>query len=274
MTDTRCRFLELPVELRLLIYDFAVINARVITVGTAKLTGDDADVFQRQFGNKRSPFKGIPRECEPVVDGKFNSALLLDKAAVEVKPWTASPGNTTWPWTASKSLLSVNRKISREFRDRLASPPRRETSLFVNYPHGLHVLQTATPELLGQSRSVHLAGLYYPPTNDPYWTADRLRARPYLKQLVPPEYLPGDVVPDAIGQLSQLVKSSCGPDAPYPLEMLELRIYYPGHSYSAVFSESSPLAIALLNIPWGKIELLIYRGNHGIGEGCSSALCP
>lgn len=50
MTDSEhCPFLGLPAELRLLIYDFALLDAQVITIGSAELVGARPDIVHRLY---------------------------------------------------------------------------------------------------------------------------------------------------------------------------------------------------------------------------------
>lgn len=275
MVDTRCRILELPVELRLQIYEYAVLNARVITVGTAKLDGAAPDILYRKYGANRSPIKGIPCNSEPVVETRFNAELLSNKATIELTSSTPDPIHIS-PQTTYQSLILVNQQINDELESLFTVPVHRQTSLFVNYPHGLHVLQTTTPELMRQSRSVHLAGLYFPPDYTPPQSYPSRRSRHFHnRDPVQPKLpkLEGEVTSDAFGQLSRFVESMFGPHAPNPVEVLELRIYFPGDSYSTVWKADSPVAVALSNIATGMVDIVVYRGRDGNGGLRSHSVC-
>lgn len=258
MADTRCRFLELPCELRLCIYGFAVLDARVITVGTAKLTGNASDIVHRQFGDDRSPLCGIPQHCEPVIETQYNAALLSGKATIDV---TGTPKpHAISTWTPYQTLSRLNWQIKGELEGHFALPSLRQTSLFVSFPHGLHILQTEVPEFLKQSRSVHVCGSYIPRTGI------SSTARLFAPFEAAPERLQGALVPDAAGQLSQLVKDVFGINASKPVERLELRIYYPGRTYSTIWSDDhSPICVALRNIAFAKVDMVVSRGTYGNG---------
>lgn len=224
------------------------MNADTISVGTAKLIGSAPDIINR------GPLRGIPQQSEPVVEQSYDSAVLTGKATIDVSSLTSSPPYKTSSWTPYQSLLRLNRQIRVELGSHSDLPAHRRTNLFVNYPHGLHVLQTTAPELLQLSRSVHVCGSYISPAHSQY-----------SPQLEKPEELQGDVVPDAASQLSKLVKDLFGSNTTSPIEKLELRIYYPGHHSSIWSNDDSPTATVLRNIAFGKVEMVIWRGMHGSG---------
>lgn len=227
----------------------------------------------RRFGADRSPFKGIPDQTEPVVETGFDSNLLSGKATIELTPLTPEPSNLISSGTSYQSLLRLNRQINDELKSHVSLPAHRQTNLFVNYPHGLHILQTISPELLRQSCRVHICGSFHSQRCTPSRSAPGNGVRVPAKTEAR-EKLQGDVVPDSTVQLSQLVKDMLGPNPRQRIEKLELRIYYPGDSYSAVWSDDdSPIVVALRNIARGKIDMVVSRGRYGNGE-CSSVVCP
>ena len=73
---TGCPLLELPVELRLEIYAYAVLDCREITIGTAKLEGSASNIVHRLYGAGRFPFPGIPEHHEPVLETQYEPSLL------------------------------------------------------------------------------------------------------------------------------------------------------------------------------------------------------
>ncbi|KAK4505989.1 hypothetical protein PRZ48_003954 [Zasmidium cellare] len=261
-----CPFLDLPVELRLEIYSYAVLDCRAITVGTARLDGPHHDIIHRLYGNKRSPFPGIPKDHEPVIETRYEASLLSSThpATIPLTPATVDPPDESYEHTqtAYHTLQLLCKQVNSELTSHFAIPARRQTSLFVQYPSGLHVLHTLTPQLVRQSRSVHIAGTYVPRTYCP-----PRRACLGAGMAPPQEKLQGDVVPDSKGQLDSLIRSLCGPNPTHPVEKLEMRMYYPGEdSYSTVWGDdSSPLVIALRNVAYGEVSIELWRGRYGTG---------
>lgn len=264
--DPSCPLLNLAVELRLLIYSYAILDSRHITIGTSELVGSCPDILHRQYGNHRSPYPGIPQNHEPVIDTTYRADLLsaTNPAVIELSgenhaPLEAAYGNTQ---TAYHTLSLLNKQINNELKTHFSVPAKRQTSLFAQYPYGLHILHTTTPQLLRQSRSVHLAGTHIPRKYYPTY-----RAR--IGQHAAPDQpkLQGERIPDSSKHLEDLVRSCFGPDPRHKLEKLEMRIYYPGpDSYSTVWGdEESPIAVALRNIALGEVDIECFRGGHGTG---------
>lgn len=242
------------------------MNADFVTIGTAKLAGSAPDIVYRRFGANRGPFKGIPYQTEPVIETGFDSNLLSGKATIELTSSTPEPSNLISSGTSYQSLLRLNRQINDELKSHVSLPAHRQTKLFVSYPHGLHILQTTSPELLRQSRSVHICGSFHSQRCTPSRSAPGNGARDPSKAEAR-ERLQGDVIPDSTAQLSKLVNDMLGPNPRQRIEKLELRIYYPGDSYSAVWSDDdSPIVVALRNIARGKIDMVVQRGRFGNGE--------
>ncbi|CZT19105.1 uncharacterized protein RCC_04951 [Ramularia collo-cygni] len=175
-------------------------------------------------------FPGIPWNSEPVMEAEYNADLLSGEATIQATSTTAK-------------LID-------------------DTRLFINFPHGLHVLQTVAPELLRQCRSVHISGTWgSEPPAPPRW----LRARQGYKRETRRE-TQGEEARTALRQLSQLVAKMFVPDAPYPVEKLELRIYYPGDSYRAIWREDdSPISAAMNNLCCAGIHVKVSRGRMGNG---------
>lgn len=259
----RCIFLELPVELRLGIYSYAILDCKHITIGTAKLVGSSPDIVYRLYGKSRAPYPGIPAQHEPVVETDY-CPTFLSAAKPATTPASTEPTETAYAHTltAYQTLSLLNRQIAEELRSHFAIPTRRETSLFVSYPYGLHILHTTTPQLLRQSKSVHLAGTYTPRLFCPN-SAASLGPAQAPKQAK----LQGDLVPDSEKQLKDLFRSSFGPTSKQQLEMIDMRIYYPGgDSYSAIWTDDkSPVVVALRNVAAGRIGVEVWRGRYGIG---------
>lgn len=264
----RCRILDLPVELRLLIYHFVLLENPVITIGTAALKGAHQDIVHRLYSSGRSPYPAIPEYHEPIVDIGYHSGLLsfTNPAVIPVTPSTCHPPDDPCeaPFTAHMALRLVSRQIREELTRHFKMHNSRNTSVFVQYPHGLHVFKTMTPHLLRQARSIHLAGVHVSRTYCP------TRAACMGYRQLPPELdmkYNGNVRPDSSGQLADLMKSTFGPDSTHKIEKIELRIYYPGDdSYSTVWGDdSSPIVVALQNIHCAEVGIEVWRGRQGTG---------
>lgn len=235
-------------------------------VGTARLNGPPSDIIHRLYGAKRSPYPGIPQNHEPVVETRYQPSLLsqTNPAVIQLTPATADPPAETYEHTqtAYHTLQRLCKQVKEELTSHFSIPTRRQTSLFVQYPSGLHVLHTLTPQLVRQSRSVHIAGTYIPRAYCPP------RAACMGPRMAPPQEKPqGNVIPDSKNQLDDLIRFLCGPNSTHPVEKLEMRIYYPGDdSYSTVWGDdSSPLVIALRNVAFGEISIELWRGRSGTG---------
>lgn len=260
-------FLNLPVELRLHIYTFALVDNPTLTISSAELVGAHPDVIHRLYGSKRIPFPGIPQNHEPVVETGYNSSLLsvTNPATIPLSPSTNPPDETyDHPHTAHLSLLLVNKQLNNELTSHFKLEKNISASLFIQYPHGLHVCRTLTPHLLRQTRSIHLAGAYTSRTFSPARAA-------CMGPRQPPPGLDvkynGSIIPDSTAQLGELIKSLFGPSPVHRVSKLEMRIYYPGDdSYSTVWGDdSSPTVVALRNITVGEIGIEVWRGRYGTG---------
>ncbi|KAK4550634.1 hypothetical protein LTR36_000213 [Oleoguttula mirabilis] len=268
-TANTCPILSLPVELRLHIYSFALLDNPTITIGSAELVGKHPDIIHRLYGGKRSPFSGIPQNHEPVVETGYNASLLCitNPAVIPLSSASTKLADETYehPHTAHLSLLLVNKQIQEELSSHFKIPKNKDTSLFLQYPHGLHVCRTLTPHLLRQAKTVHIAGAYVSRTFCPARAACMGPRQP------PPEALDvklhGSVTPNSTAQLGDLIKSLFGPTPTHKLAKLEMRIYYPGDdSYSTVWGDdSSPTVIALRNINAGEVGIEVWRGRSGTG---------
>lgn len=241
-----------------------MLDCRHVTIGIAKLQGHAHDIVHRLYGGKREPYAGIPENSEPVVEASYRRDLLcpVDSAVLPLTPATIDPPEDIYEHaqTAYHTLKQLNKQVHEELKLHFSLPTKRQTSLFLQYPHGLHILHTTTPQLLQQSRSVHLAGAYLPRTYCPP------RAAAMGSRYAPTqEKLQGGIIPDEAAQLGSLIKSCLGPKPQHPMEKLEMRIYYPGSdSYSTVWGDdSSPIVVALRNIHLGEIGIEIWRGSHG-----------
>jgi hypothetical protein len=257
-----CQFLELPVELRLQIYSDTLIESSAITISTAKLSGAASEVVNRLYGSSRSPFPGIPINHEPVIETRYDSSLL-SVTNPAIIPLEAPRRDRAYP--SCHPLLLVNKQIHDELKSHFNLMHSRTASIFISYPHGLHIFNTLAPSLIRQARSIHLAGIYTPTSFSPTHRA-HLPAGP-LSSVPASHNYNGRIIPDSPAQLTDMIKMLFGPSHRHELDKLELRIYYPGDdSYSTVWGDDcSPIVMALRNIYIGDIGITVYRGRYGTG---------
>jgi len=262
-----CPFLALPTELRLEIYSHTLLDSPAITISSAEVTGTHPDVIHRLHGNKRTPFPGLKLNHEPVIRERYDAGVLSVTTPATIPATSEDYGeNERWAhgYSACPALLLVNKQIHGELRSHFNLKHKRNASVFLSFPAGLHIFRTLTPSLLRQARSIHIAGSYSAVSYNPAHRAHLPNAE--QKALMSSQHN-CRITPDSADQLSDLVKCLCGPDARYDVEFLELRIYYTGEdSYSTVWGDdSSPIVIALRNIYTGDIGITVYRGRHGTG---------
>jgi hypothetical protein len=261
-SESSCPFLELPVELRLQIYSDTLLESSAITISTAKLTGTPSDVVHRPYGCERTPFPGILLNHEPVIEKRYDASLLsvTHPATIPLDaPYRDSPYPSCHP------LLLVNKQIHNELKSHFDLMHSRTASIFISYPHGLHIFNTLAPSLIRQARSIHLAGIYTPTSFSP---THRAYLPTGLQPPVPAAHnYNARIIPDSPSQLADMIKHLFGPSRRHEIDKLELRIYYPGDdSYSTVWGDDcSPIVMALRNIYIGDIGITVYRGRYGTG---------
>jgi hypothetical protein len=239
-----------------------VPSCPIVTIGIAALKGSRPDIIYRQYGRGRSPVSGIPIDSEPVFETDYDASLLsaINPKTIHLTPITLDPLANTQADSAYNSLVLLNKQINKELKNHFAVATRRQTDLYVQYPHGLHLLHTTAPQLLHRSRTVHIAGTYTPREFCP-----RRGARLPQHACKPAnEVLQGDVVPNAAKELGLLVRTMFDPSQ-QAFDRLEMRIYFPGaNSYSTIWSDDdSPIVVALGNIGADRIELETQRGRLG-----------
>jgi hypothetical protein len=158
-SQTQCRFLSLPVELRLVIYQHALHEEVDVTIGceqyevTYTHTSDQVDASH------------LPK-YRPIIKGGYHAALL-SPTATNITPHaiheaSQHASNANLPTTAHSALLATCRTTRTELRDNLPKPAQRRTNLFIQYPDGLKFLNTAFPHLAQHARSLNITGVYRP----------------------------------------------------------------------------------------------------------------
>lgn len=235
-------FLSLPLELRLIIYDFAAIEgSNAVSIGTAELIGNGPELIHRQYGDKRSPLPGLKPRHEAVILSGYSSRLLSvsDPARIHLSA-APSPSAYLAPNYHSTlgSLLRLNHQVHAELKAHFRVKNNRKTSLFISFPQGLHVFKTMCPDFVRQARSIHLAG------SCPASSTKSLHLQ----------------------QLASLVKATLGERPTYPLAKFEARIYFPGNdAYPRVWDDHSPISIILRNVCNALIDMEVSRGRYGTG---------
>ncbi|KAJ9622424.1 hypothetical protein H2203_006644 [Taxawa tesnikishii (nom. ined.)] len=225
-------FLDLPLELRLLIYSYALSTPSAYTISTAQLHGTYPAILDRLYGASRSPSPlSQARNPEPYLNPDFQPTIT--------------------------SLGLVSRQIAAELREQIQfeHDTHRSAHLFTSFPLGLHVLGTLCPYILRQARSVHVAGSWVSKKHYSYGTPAGHSVCSHTPHL------------PSVAQLTALVTAILGPSPLFPnVERLEMRIYYPHEdAYASVWSDDeSPVVVALRNI-WGA-EVDLEEGEYGLEE--------
>ena len=234
---------------------------------------DQSLTSTNRYGDRRNPLAGLPQNHEPVIESRYNASLLsiTNPPVIPLAPLTSCPPESppySGPHETHAALLCTNKQIHEELASHFNIPTNRKTSLFISYPHGLHILATSTPQLLRQARSIHIAGAYAPRTFDPQRAA-RLgySLNPSTQLNNEAKNYHGGVVPPHADQLGTLIASMFGPSPRHEVKKLELRIYYPGpDSYSTVWGDdNSPTVVALRNTYAGEVTIEVWRGRWGTG---------
>ena len=269
--DRTCHFLNLPTELRILIYDFALCGSEIVTLGTTKLTGKSPDLVHRLYSGNRLPHPELPANHEPTVVYGYSSPLLSNS----LKSNTHVTADTPLPPIRSHenthlNLLLLCRTVKQELEQHMRLETTRGTDVFASFPDGLHVFRSLTPHLIPQLRSLHIAGTY----DKAHEFSQRLYANAMRRPSLEAVHFYGattssDIVPPSIQALKHLINSVVDQTTGVlQISQLTLRIYYPGpNSYSrTVWSDDlSPVAVALGCLGYGDINLSISRWNVGTG---------
>ncbi|OCK74697.1 hypothetical protein K432DRAFT_363265 [Lepidopterella palustris CBS 459.81] len=296
---SRSFFLELPTELRLQIYDYALHDTNSITITSAAISGDDPTAPDFI---PRTTIPGLPPNHVPLIRSHFDPSLLsiINPITLPQPPdETNSNGSARssphapdiLPHPTPLALLQTNKHIYAELtahiRFRLPHASRGGLALYLTYPHGLLVLKAICPYLLCQARCVYISGYHTlkvqnQPNNSSTSSAStinatggssspatrprsRLRLRFRLHEPLPPHsHLTTTTAHLALGTLARTLL----PPAPTPLfRKLELRVFYPDESaYSSIWgADNSPVVQALRNICGGNIDMEVWRGRRGTG---------
>lgn len=294
-SHSKCLLLELPVELRLLIYDYALFTHDHVTISTGLKCSFASPVdsgYESDDGRDSDDLiPGLPSDFEPVVLPRFAPDFLhidqppiFDTCAVAVAAEEDRHGESdndadedpvahpraNLPLTTPLALLQTNRQIKDELTWHLKSQRAqdRKIALYLTYPYGLLVFQHMCPDLIRLVRSIHISGYYYPThaqeqvkqARDYHWM-QRLFTQP------PPT--DESVIKAANSALKKMTRTILSPTPKTPMEELELRIYHPGPKGNELIWRSdgptSPICVALSNTFGGTIDSSVIQGGRGVG---------
>lgn len=246
----RCHLLELPLELRMEIYDYVLSDAEAITISSAPVTGHPADVLHHLTFTGR--VDGLPLNHEPIASQFYDPSLLSLR-----NPPTSlvtTDGKSTYTQASrnglpTNSLLLTNKQICSEVMSEshhLFNSKR--LSLFVSYPYGLHVLTRTCPHLLRRARSIHISGFY--------------------------DESPGRAL--HAKALRRVILAVLGPEPITQIEKLELRIlHHADRQHHVVWDDDrSPYCVTLWNTYLAKINVEIHRNMNLKGTGLFLTASP
>jgi len=290
----RCYFLELPTELRLQIYDYALAESESVTIASATVLDEQGESFNSQTSFNSIP--ELPDDHVPLIKSLHDPGLLSITTPPTIRSPASSFASSTTSVTslesgssqssqisdfpilddygivsAALSLRRACRYINDELSSHLSHQLTTKSTLHISYPYGLLVLKDRCPQLLRQAKEIHIYGAYAVDGDSVRrsQTTDARATRSSQQRREPPSLpaVPRSVVEASTSALGSLVRTILSPEGHSTLEKLELRIYYPYEdSYSQVWSDdNSPVVVALQNTCGGKIEMVCWRGRNGTG---------
>lgn len=285
----RCFLLEIPIEIRLLIFDFALAETNHITISVAEL---EKNIFNNS--EPEETIEGIPGKYVPLVKNEFDPKMMeIGKVGLVPLPdllgartLTGSmdsgygsfdtssavgggkfggPNRPEIPLLTSMSLFLTNRQIHDEMTAHIKHPTSERSTLHVNYPYGIIVLETLYPSLLRYAEKICVSGWYDSKSDGSLFTslATPIREPSGLSLSETPE----DVYEIANSALTRLIRTTMGSTQHPALKSLSFRIFYPREAqYSVIWScNNSPVVVALKNMCGGKVDMKVLRGNCGNG---------
>ncbi|KAK7514861.1 uncharacterized protein IWZ02DRAFT_443892 [Phyllosticta citriasiana] len=283
--NIRCLFFDLPLELRLLIYDCALFDQKDITIASASDTGIGLGVFgDGDSGYASDPDSesgqaaadGLPPNQLPIVAPCYQPRLLqpvleFPHAAADDSFFLFQSPNKKartpdhnvggrLPFASPLALRLTNRQVNRELKWHLHTQQAqaRKYGLYLSYPHGLAVFESQCPDLVHVARSIHISGVYYRASKHNHDRSSRWRQR----------YDNTDSVYKAANRaLGRIARTTMLEDAKAPIDFLEVRIFYPGdRGYRILWEDDdSPTTIAMRNVAYGQLENCVWTGNGGAG---------
>ncbi|TID19959.1 hypothetical protein E6O75_ATG07419 [Venturia nashicola] len=288
-----CQFLELPIEVRLLIYDYAIAETNHITISVAEV---EKNIFDDS--TPKETVEGIPGQFIPLVKHGFDPKMM-EIGKVDMIPLPdilgtrtlitsmdsgygsfdafnstgggklGSPNHPELPLLTAMSLFLTNRQIHQEMTAHVKHPTSERSTLHVNYPYGIIVLETLYPSLLRYAEKICISG-WYERTGDDEESSNGFG--PCLTQgvnrpSIPLTHIPSSVYELANSSLARLIRTTLPKNLHPTLKSLSFRIFYPRESeYSVIWScNQSPIPVALKNMCGGKVGMKVLRG--GLGNG-------
>jgi hypothetical protein len=285
----RCFFLEIPIEIRLLIFDFALAETNNITISVAEL---EKNIFASSGPDET--IEGIPGKYVPLIKNELDAKMMeIGKVEVISRPGLLDGKGPTAsmdsgygsfetssavaggkfgrpnhrpeiPLLTSMSLFLTNRQIHDEMTAHIIHPTSARSTLNVNYPYGIIVLETLYPCLLRYAEKICISGWYDgqiegTPFDQPTSTRERYR--------LPLSDTPKEVYDIANSALARLMHTTMGPIQHPTLKSISFRVFYPKEEqYSIIWScNDSPVVVGLRNTCGGKIDMKVLRGNSGNG---------
>lgn len=285
----RCQFLEIPIEVRLLIYGYAIAETKHITISVVEL---EKNIFDDS--TPKETIEGIPGQFVPLIKNGFDP-MMMEIGKVETIPLPDILGTRTLtgsmdsgygsfdasssvgggkfgrpdvpevPLLTAMSLFLTNRQIHEEMTAHIKHPTSARSTLHVNYPYGIIVLETLYPTLLRYVEKICISG-WYEGTGDGSRFAtpgSAPRDAPTISLTNTSE----SVYELANSALARLVRTTLPKVAHPTLKSLSFRIFYPREAeYSVIWScNQSPIPVALKNMCGGKVDMKVLRG--GLGNG-------
>ncbi|QDS76741.1 hypothetical protein FKW77_001339 [Venturia effusa] len=285
----RWQFLELPIEVRLLIYDYAIAETDHITVSVAEL---ERNIFDDSV--PKETIEGIPGQFVPLVKNGFEPQMMeIGKVETIPLPDILGPSTLTGsmdsgygsfdasssvgggplgrlkhpevPLLTAMSLLLTNRQVYQEMTAHIKHPTSRRSTLHVNYPYGVIVLETLYPTLLRYAEKICISGWYEGISDGSEFASPGAAGRD--DPTIPLISTPKSVYELANSALARLVRTTMPRVAHPTLKHLSFRIFYPREAeYSVIWScNQSPIPVALKNMCGGKVDMKVLRG--GLGNG-------
>ncbi|GME40482.1 hypothetical protein GTA08_BOTSDO07844 [Neofusicoccum parvum] len=292
-STSKCLLLELPVELRLLIYDYALFSQEHLTIATGLKCSFQSPVdsgYESDDGRDSDELiPGLPADFEPAVLPRFDPDFLhIDQPPIfdsDADKDDARHGvsdhdgdedpvarhRRNLPFASPLALLQTNRQIKDELTWHLKSQRTqdRKLSLYMTYPYGLLVFQHLCPDVVRLARSIHISGYYYPAhAQEQVKQARECRWMQRLYTQPPP--IEEHIVKAANSALKRLTRTILSQTPKAPVDELEMRVYHPGPKGNELIwrggeGPSSPICVALCNTHGGSIDSSVTQGGRGAG---------